>query len=193
MPEQKAHYAGLGPLYVSMLFMGMGHSIVFAVMPMLGRELQIDQLVVQLPGTSWSWEPREMAITILSALSALVFFFASPWWGRRSDRAGRKRTMLQGMVGYCAGAILFCLLAWAGLTGLITGFALYALMLLLRAGHVWIMAAVQPSATAYVIDVSTTGRRIKQMSRITAANQLGTMLGPTLAWFAAISFLAPLM
>lgn len=182
----------LTPLYISMLFMGMGHSIVFAVMPMLGRELELDQLIFSLPGTTWSWQPREMAITILSALSALTFFFASPWWGQRSDRVGRKRTMLQGMTGYCAGAALFCILAWAGLKGIVSGVTLFFLMILMRMIHVWIMAAVQPAATAYVIDQTTPGTRIKQMSRITAANQLGTMLGPGLAWFAAVSFLAPL-
>ncbi len=183
----------LMPLYISMLFMGMGHSIVFAVMPMLGRELQLDQLVFHLPGTDWQWQPEEMAITILGSLSALTFFFASPWWGRRSDRVGRKRTMLQGMTGYCAGAVLFCMLAWAGLEGIVSGFLLFALMIIARTAHVWIMAAVQPAATAYVIDRTTPGTRIKQMSRMTAANQLGTMLGPGLAWFAAVSFLAPLV
>jgi MFS family permease len=133
-----------------------------------------------------------MAITLLSAVSALVFFFAAPWWGQRSDRVGRKRIMLQGMVGYCLGALVFCLLAWAGLKGVLAGFTLYALMILLRAAHVWIMAAVQPAATAYVVDMTTPGTRIKQMSRITASNQLGAMIGPGLAWFATISFLAPL-
>ncbi|MFT5482611.1 MAG: DHA1 family multidrug resistance protein-like MFS transporter [Halieaceae bacterium] len=183
----------LTPLYISMLFMGMGHSIVFAVMPMLGRELHLDELVVNIPALGWSWQPREMAITILSALSALTFFFASPWWGQRSDRVGRKRTMLQGMSGYFAGALLFCLLAWAGLSGMVAGFTLFGLMIAMRTAHVFIMAAVQPAATAYVVDTTTPGTRIKQMSRITAANQLGAMLGPALAWFTAISFLAPLI
>jgi len=175
-----------------MMTMGMGMSMMGALMPMLGRELGLDQIAFPLPFSDESWQPRELAITMLSALSALIFFFAAPYWGRRSDRVGRRRTILTGMVGYGLGAFIFCGVVYLGLADIVQGITLFFLLMGLRTIHVFIMAATQPSASAYVVDTVPVQHRVRDMSRVGAANQLGTMIGPAFAWFAGISFLAPL-
>lgn len=180
------------PLYFAMTTMGMGMSMMGALMPMLGRELGLDQIAFPLPFSEAVWEPRELAITILSALSALVFFFAAPYWGRRSDRVGRRRTILTGMVGYGIGAFILCGLVYLGLADIVQGMALFFLLLALRSVHIFIMAATQPAASAYVVDAVSIQHRVRDMSRVGAANHLGTMIGPAFVWFAGISFLAPL-
>ena len=180
------------PLYFAIMTMGMSMSMMGALMPMLGRELGLDQIAFPLPFSEATWEPRELAITILSAMSALVFFFAAPFWGRRSDRVGRRRTILTGMVGYGIGAFALCGLIFLGLVDIINGITLFFLLFALRSVHVFLMAATQPAASAYVIDSAPVQHRIRDMSRVGAANHLGTMIGPAFVWFAAISFLAPL-
>ena len=107
------------PLFFAMTTMGMGLSMMGALMPMLGRELGLDQIAFPLPFTDQVWEPRELAITMLSALSALIFFFAAPYWGRRSDKDGRRRTILTGMIGYGAGSFVLCGLVYLGLSGVV--------------------------------------------------------------------------
>jgi DHA1 family multidrug resistance protein-like MFS transporter len=180
------------PLYFAVMTMGMGLSMMGALMPMLGRELGLDQITFPLPFSEATWQPRELAITILSALSALVFFFAAPFWGRRSDKVGRRRTILTGMIGYGIGAFVLCGVFYLGLTGALQGITLFFLLLGLRAIHIFLMAAMQPAASAYVVDAVPVQDRVRDMSRVGAANQLGTMVGPALVWFAGISFLAPL-
>ena len=66
-------------LYAAMMAVGMGQSVVFAVLPMLGRELALHEMLWQLPFTELTIAPKEMAITSLSALTALVFFMTSPY------------------------------------------------------------------------------------------------------------------
>jgi DHA1 family multidrug resistance protein-like MFS transporter len=190
--KASANPAPLLPLYFAMMSMGMGLSMMGALMPMLGRELGLDQIIFGLPFTDATWEPKELAITMVSAMSALVFFFAAPFWGRRSDRVGRKRTILTGMVGYGVGAFFLCALIYLGLAGVVHGTTLFFLLLLLRGAQIFVMAATQPSASAYVVDSVPLHQRVRGMSRLGAANQLGTMIGPAFAWFAFISFLAPL-
>jgi MFS family permease len=180
------------PLYFAMMTMGMGLSMMGALMPMLGRELGLDQIAFPLPFTEAVWEPKELAITILSALSALVFFFAAPFWGRRSDKVGRRRTILNGMVGYGIGAFVLCGVFYLGLAGILEGIVLFFILLGLRTIHIFIMAATQPASSAYVVDTVPVQDRVRDMSRVGAANQLGTMIGPAFAWFAGISFLAPM-
>ena len=180
------------PLYFGMMTMGMGMSMMGALMPMLGRELGLDQIAFPLPFSEATWEPRELAITILSAMSALVFFFAAPFWGRRSDRVGRRRTILTGMVGHGIGAFALCGLIYLGLVDIINGITLFFLLFALRSVHIFLMAATPPAASAYVVDTAPVQHRVRDMSRVGAANHLGTMIGPAFVWFAGISFLAPL-
>ena len=122
---QSSDAPSLLPLDLALMTMGMGLSMMGALMPMLGRELGLDQITFPLPFSEATWQPRELAITILSALSALVFFFAAPFWGRRSDKVGRRRTILTGMVGYGIGAFVLCGVFYLGLSGALQGIALF--------------------------------------------------------------------
>jgi MFS family permease len=179
-------------LLLSMVAVGMGQTLVFAVIPMLGRELKLHEIMVALPWGG-SWQPRELAITSLSAMSALVFSLVAPAWGRLSDRIGRKPVLLVGMVGYTVGTLLFSSAGYAGLSGLLSGALLYFALLITRLLQATIMSAASPTASAYMVDVTDVATRTRGLSHISSANQIGAVAGPALAYFAVISFLAPLL
>lgn len=178
-------------LYFAMMTIGMGQTVVFAVLPMLGKELELHLLVIHLP-VFGAFAPKELAITALTSVASFTFFVAAPYWGRRSDAMGRKPVILIGLLGYTVGTIIFSAAAEAGLAGLVGGFALFAALMVTRVMLVSVMAAALPASSAYVIDVTRVESRAKGMGRLAAASQIGTMLGPPLALAVAISFLAPL-
>lgn len=186
-----ASTVNLMPLYFAMMAIGMGQTVIFAIIPMLGRELGIDQLVVPLPWFG-DFALKELAITSLTSIASLTFFIAAPYWGRRSDVIGRKPVIIIGLIGYTVGTFIFNGAAQAGLAGLIGGFGLYLALMVTRIMLVLLMSASMPASSAYVIDVTSIKNRTKGIGRMSAASHLGTMLGPALAYFAVISLMAPL-
>lgn len=156
---------------------GIGQSLVFAILAPLGREVQLG----------------ELQITSIIALSSLVFGFASPYWGRFSDRMGRKPVIITGLVGYAVGTLLFTSVFFAGLTGLLSGTLLYGMLLLTRSSQSMVMSATGPASTAYAADHTDREQRTKAMARLGTANSLGTILGPAVSGaLATFGLLAPL-
>jgi MFS family permease len=178
-------------LYFAIMAIGMGQTVVFAVIPMLGRELAIDKIIIDLPFFG-PFMLKELAITSLTSIASLTFFLAAPYWGRRSDRVGRKPIIIVGLVGYSIGTLIFNGAAQFGLNGVLTGLTLYVMMMITRVLLVVVMSATFPAASAYMIDVTSLANRTKAMGRMSAASQIGTMIGPALGALVAISYLAPL-
>ena len=180
-------------LYLAMVVSGMGQSLVFAIMPMLGRALGLQDLVVDIPALGLHWQPHELAITSLSAVSALVASLFAAFWGRASDRYGRRDVILIGLAGYAVCAVLFSAAAGLGMIGFIAGAMLYFSLLATRVINAAVTTASQPAASAYVADITPPSSRTRGIGRLNAAVQLGGMTGPVLAWFAGISLLAPML
>jgi MFS family permease len=156
---------------------GMGQTIVFAVLAPLGRD-------VGLP---------EIGVGLILAASSVVFSWASPRWGRASDRLGRKRTLLIGLLGYTLGTLVFATAFLAGMQGWITGIWLLAAVVAARMFQSTLMAAGPPATTAYVADLTSIEHRTAGMSRLGAAHNLGTIIGPAIGGaLAIVSLLLPL-
>ena len=79
-------------LIPTVIFVSMGQSVYWQTMPLIGRELGFS---VKL-------------ITSLVSFSALMFLIFTPYWGKLSDRKGRKFVLIIGLVGYIASTFLFC-------------------------------------------------------------------------------------
>jgi MFS family permease len=119
-------------------------------------------------------------------------FVASPMWGRRSERVGRKPVLLTGVLGFAAGFAAFGVVAQLGLQHVVSGTPLFALLLLSRAGGGTFSSATIPTAQAYVADVTGREDRTAGMAVIGAAFGLGVIFGPAIgAGLAGISLLAP--
>ncbi|MEH6591149.1 MAG: MFS transporter [Halioglobus sp.] len=164
-------------LILGLMATGIGQSLVFAILPPLGREVALS----------------ELQITSIIAVSALVFGIASPRWGRLSDRLGRKPIIITGLVGYTAGTFLFTSVFYAGLSGVLSGTALYVVLLIARCSQSVVMSATNPASAAYAADHSPPAQRTKTMARLGTANSMGTILGPAISGaLATLGLLAPL-
>jgi len=164
-------------LILALMATGIGQSLVFAILAPLGREVGL----------------RELQITSIIAVSALVFGLASPHWGRLSDRVGRRPIMITGLVGYTVGTLIFTSVFYFGLRGALAGLTLYFVALAARCGQSLIMSGTNPSATAYAADNTSRGERTRTMARLGTANSMGMILGPAVSGaLATFGLLAPL-
>ncbi|MBL8863295.1 MAG: MFS transporter [Planctomycetes bacterium] len=126
--------------------------------------------------------PAEIGL-LMASFSAMQFVFA-PFWGRLSDRIGRKPVLVGGLLGTAAAYVLFARadsLALLFASRLLAGF----------------FGANVSTAQAYIADVTAPEDRAKGMGLIGAAFGLGFCLGPLLGgelthisaaapgWFAA--------
>ena len=145
-----------------------------------------------LPALGIEWQPRELAINALSALTALVTAMTAPIWGRVSDRIGRRRVIVTGLVGYSAGLLLFNLAAELGRAAILSGLGLYLALIVARVLYACVMSAVGPASAAYMADITSPAQRAAGVGRLNSANQIGVMMGPALIFFAFISLLAPI-
>ncbi len=175
MPEFSNTYAKR-TLLASLVSVGMGFTVLFPVLAPLGREIGLS----------------EIQITAVIAASSLTVFLTSPIWGRLSDVWGRKRVMLVGLFGFTAGTVLFNSVLYAGLSGALTGWTLFATLVVARMMHAGVMSASMPAANAYMADITDASNRTKGMGAAGAANNVGSILGPAVSGLAVLSLLTPL-
>lgn len=155
----------------------LGQTLVFTLLPSLGRATGLEEIQVGL----------------IISCSSLVFALASPIWGYLSELYGRRPVLLIGLTGYTLGTLAFGAVFHLGLEGWLRGGALLALLVAARMGQAAIMAATPPAAAAYTADITAPEARTRGMGRIGAANNLGTVLGPGLGGgLAAIALILPL-
>ncbi len=133
----------------------MGFGIVIPLLPRYARDFAASGAEIGL---------------MLASFSAMQFLFA-PFWGRLSDRYGRRRLILLGLLGSVVSYLLFAIADT------------YALLLISRilAG---IFAATIGSAQAYIADVTGREERGKGMALIGAAFGVGFTFGPVIGWLA---------
>ena len=166
-------------LFICLLAIGAGNSMLTALLPPLVRRLA-------LPDSSIGW---------IFSLSALLWVFSSPYWGRLSNRAGRKPIIAAGLFAYAVSTGLFALAVIAGLNGLMSGVALFAALVLTRAIFGAFGSAASPAAQAYIADRTTLIERTAQLAALSAAFAVGQVLGPAFcaALAVQVGMVAPLV
>ncbi len=124
-------------------------------------------IIPLLPFYAEYYQATPAQVGLLMAVYSAAQFISAPFWGRLSDRVGRRPVLL--------GTILAAALSyiWLGLADtLITLFAARA-MGGLMAGNI-------STAFAYAADVTTRENRAKGMGMIGAAFSIGFILGPAI-------------
>jgi MFS family permease len=164
-------------LFGGLLSVGIGRSVTLAVLAPIGRELGL----------------MEVQVGLISAMTAAMFFFGGPFWGRRSEQIGRRPVMIIGLIGYAVTTTAFAVVVDAGLDGNLPMWLLYPLMLLTRMAFAAVASGVFPAAQAFVTATTTPQERTAGIALQNAAFGLGSILGPAIGGvMVVISLLAPL-
>lgn len=152
-------------LFACTLVVGFGNTMLLALLPPLARQLH-------LPDSSVGW---------IFSLSALVWVFASSYWGRASDRRGRKPIIALGFFAYAISMATFATICVIGLQGWLPPMAIFIGLLLARAIFGAVGSASTPSAQAYVADRTSPWERTEEMAALGSAFAMGAALGPALS------------
>jgi MFS family permease len=118
----------------------------------------------------FSASPQE--VTVLMAVFSLMSMLSAPFWGRISDRVGRRPVLMVSM-------------AAASLAYLWMGFANALWMLFAARALAGACAGNIAAAQAYIADVTPPEKRARGMGMIGAAFGLGFIIGPALGGIVA--------
>jgi MFS family permease len=164
-----------GLLFITLFNSILGLSVLFPILAPLGRELGLSVLQV----------------TSLSASYALMQVLVSPSWGRLSERIGRKRVLLTGILGFGVSFLAFALIADLGGRAHWPTRVLFGCLLAARLVGGAFSSATLPTAQAYMADMTGRRDRTAGMAVIGAAFGLGVIFGPLIgAAFSLVSLLA---
>ncbi|MCW8093174.1 MFS transporter [Alteromonas sp. ASW11-130] len=152
-------------LFLALFTTAIGQSVVITTLPSLGREAGLS----------------EIQVAIIMSSSAVMFAIGTNLWSRVARRKGYKRTLMIGLTGYSIGTLLFATMWYLGIHFIISGVSLFVALLITRTMQSSIMSATPPSAIGYAISDSSYADRVKAISKVTSANNLGQVLGPTFA------------
>ena len=115
-------------------------------------------------------------IGLLMAAYSLMQFLFAPWWGRLSDRIGRRPVLLVSTAGAVASYALFAFATrFQGATAL--------WLIILSRALAGICGANITVAQAYIADITPPEQRSKRMGLIGMAFGLGFIFGPPLGGF----------
>lgn len=141
----------LAVIFLTVLIDLVGFGIVLPLLPFYAGEL----------GAS------PTAIGLLVAVYSLMQFFFAPFWGKLSDRHGRRPLILLGLVGSGISYVIFAFattLTWLFVSRILAG----------------LMGANIAVAQAYIADRTEARDRARGMGLIGAAFGLGFILGPAI-------------
>jgi MFS family permease len=149
-------------LFVSLLCMGAGQSVIYTILPPVGTELGLGPVQV----------------TSIFAVSAAIWVFSSSFWGVRSDRWGRKPVMLLGLIAFAVSFAAFAVTMLGGLHKWIAPALIFPMMIASRCIYGTFGSGTSAAAQAYVADRTTPRERLSGVATISMAFALGTIFGP---------------
>jgi MFS family permease len=109
-------------------------------------------------------------VGLLSGIYAAGVLVGAPLWGLASDRWGRGRVLVAGLLGYVASLLLLLRPDWIGLSGIYS----------LRAATGFFVAAVVPVVPALVAEHTPQQQRARRFAWLGAMSLLGFLFGPGL-------------
>ena len=181
---RRARRIGLPLLFACLISTGMGQSLFFALFPPIARDMGLS----------------EVQVSTIFTLSAILWIFLSPFWGRQSDIWGRKPIIVIGLLGFGVSTAGFALLLIWGVQEGAPVMFIYGAMILVRAIFGALGSGTPPAAQAYIADHTSSAERTRGVAAINAAFGMGVILGPgfaaALVWlhllapFLALSFFA---
>ena len=123
----------------------------------------------------------EWAAGLAITIGGVFWVALSRWWGRLSDRKGRRPILV---IGFAACAVTYLVMAIGvdlALAGRIGAIATLVLLVVTRAVIGGVYAAVPPAAAALIADHTPPPERPARMARLGTANAIGLVAGPAIA------------
>jgi MFS family permease len=152
-------------VFAVLLVTAAGNTALQSVLPALGREIRIP----------------DMLIALVFSVSALLWTVSAPYWAKQSDLRGRKALMLVGVAGFGVSMLLCAIVIYAGLTGALMAVATFALFTTARCIFGIFGSASNPAAQAYIAGRTSEAERTTALATLSSAFGLGTILGPAVA------------
>jgi MFS family permease len=171
------HARALRLLFVCLVCIGIGQSMLFSILPPAARAIGISPFQV----------------STIFATSASIWVFVSPWWGRRSDVRGRRPIILTGLLGYALSMVSLGVVIEVGLLALLPAAVIYPLLIVSRCLFALLGSGTGPASQAYVADRTSRTDRTAGVALVSAAMGVGETIGPGVgAALATFDLLAPL-
>ena len=148
---------GLKTLLFTMLLSAMGFGIILPLLPFYALSLGV--------------QPFELGM--LTATFALMSLLFSPFFGRLSDRIGRKKVLMIGTLGFTAAYLVF---AFADS---------FLMALIARALEGFFAAAIFPACISLLSDFTSHEQRGQAMGLMMMTFSVGFIFGPALGGFAS--------
>ncbi|MDG1463035.1 MAG: MFS transporter, partial [Gammaproteobacteria bacterium] len=148
-------------LLICLVTYGMGQSLLFVVFPPLVETMGL----------------TKTQFGLIFSLSNIVLAVCAVYWGRISDRIGRKPCLLIGLFGYALGTSMLALALEWGIRSTPAPMLLFGGILLARVIYSSLASAINPSANAYLADTTTREQRSQGMALLGMTAGIGTMLG----------------
>jgi MFS family permease len=159
-PPQTTRPGSLAVIFLTVFIDLLGFGMVIPLLPVYARQFSTDE---------HGWQ-----LGALMAVFSVMQLFATPLWGRLSDRIGRRPVLMIGL----AGSVIFYTMF-----GLATMMGSFWLLFASRVGA-GIAGATISTAQAYIADTTSLGERPRGMALIGVAFGCGFTLGPLFGFLA---------
>ena len=156
------HRRAFRVLFLGLVCVGMGQSMLFSTLPPAARELGL----------------TPFRISTIFATSATLWVFVSPWWGRRSDVVGRRPIILGGLLGYALSMALVATTISLGRVRVLATPLVYPCLVGSRSIFALLGSGTGPASQAYVADRTRDTERTAGVAFLNAAMGLGETIGP---------------
>ena len=164
MTERKKTPSSIWVLSAALACIGAGQSTIFILVPQEIRSLGFN----------------EFQVGLIFSISALAWIFFSPFWGRLSDRIGRSKVFMLGIIGFAISLFLFAAIIKFAQLYPISFSLLFVLLIAARLINGLLGSAVRPSAGGRIADITDPTNRTSGFARLDAGWQFGVVLGLSL-------------
>ncbi len=159
--------SGSSWLKFGLFTVGLGQSFVFVLVPPLARDLGLS----------------EIQTSSIFAISALAWATTSAFWGRTSDKFGRRNIAILGLVGYSISLIALITPLFLAQKNLLNVTLLFPALVLGRLINGLVGSATRPASFAYIADITSKDNRTVKFARLESSFLLGTVAGPLVGGF----------
>ena len=159
--------SGSSWLKFGLFTVGLGQSFVFVLVPPLARDLGLS----------------EIQTSSIFAISALAWATTSAFWGRTSDKYGRRNIAILGLVGYSISLIALITPLFLAQKNLLNVTLLFPALVLGRLINGLVGSATSPASFAYIADITSKDNRTVKFARLESSFLLGTVAGPLVGGF----------